>query len=298
MNAVKDYRSTFVKKGCERKVVEAYSYFGYRLESLQYVESDSEPWERYIYAFDTNEVYDALGAYPAPAKKKPYPFPGYVTLVFSLDKNDPNFAYYKNVYRLYRRVQFDIFTVSQRAQEQKKKMIMPLTFWIIYILLGLGSAALVLAAHFYNRNMINSGHTGILFSWSRVPQYFATFNEFLTSKAYVIGLITAAVAGGLIVFHFLWDLIYHGSKAAINNSAKRKLEDIRHIILRDVRQKKYPNIDSSELRRIENARGIYNQTSYNSETRRRDDAVYKHQKDKQEKRRLRREARAARRKAR
>lgn len=284
MREVKDYRSTYIRKGSERKVISAYKLFGYDVESFQYVESDNEPWERYIYAFNTDEIYDALAGYPAPARKKPYPFPGYVTMVFSLDNENPEYAYYSNVYRLYRRVQFDIFTCSERRKTHRKKMIMPLTFWVVYLLIAIAGAGMIGVTHFYQQNKISSGSTGILFSFNLISSYFESFNDFLSCKAYVIGLVLMAVGVGLIVLHILWDLIYHGLKASANGSSRKKLIKMRNVVLAEVRKKKYPNIDLKELRAIENSHGIYDKTPFTSELRRHEDAVYNTQSRKQKKR--------------
>lgn len=284
MKAFKDYRHTFIKKGSEKDVVEAYALFGYKLESFQYVEADVEPWERYIYAFDTNEIFDALGAYPAPARKKPYPFPGYVTMVFSLDKEDPDFAYHYNVYRLYRRVQYDIFVCSERQKAQKKKMIMPLTYWVLYIVICLLGAAAIVGMHFYEQRKINSGLSGILFRPSLISSYFEGFKDFLSCKAYVIGLVALGVGVGLIIFHVLWDLIFHGIKASINKSSKNQLIGMRSVIIDHARAKIYPTIDTEKLRQIENDRGIYSSTTYTSERRRKEDASFQHLAHKQKSR--------------
>lgn len=295
MNADKDYRSTFVQKGCERKLIESYAYFGYKLENMQYVEADNEPWERYIYAFDGSQINDALAAYPAPAKKKPYPFPGYVTMVFSLDKKNPNYAYYSNVYRLYRRVQFDIFAVSERRKVQKKKMILPLTYWIIYILLALIGVGIIVGTHLVEQNSIGRGYFGLLFYFNWIPFYFQNMSAYYACLLYSIGLIVVMVGAGLLLFHILFDLIYHGIRAAVNGSSQDKLEGIRHLVLDAVKNRKYPKIDTSELTRIENARGIYNATSYTPDKRWRDDADYKKILEKEKVREHR--ARRARRKA-
>lgn len=275
MSAPKDYRKTFIRKGSEKKVVEAYNLFGYKLESFQYLETDSEPWEKYIYAFNENEIYDALGAYPSSARIKPYPFPGYVTMVFSLDPESPDAAYYYNVYRLYRRVQFGVFTCSEHQKKQRKKMITPLTFWILYLLIALLGALAIGGMHFYQQRQISAGSSGVLFSFSLISQYFETFNDFLSSKAYVIGICLIGVGLGLLVFHILWDLIFHGIKASVNGSSKKSLIKMRDSIIGYVKRKKYPVIDMEKLRAIENSRGIYNSTKYTSQRRRKEDATFK-----------------------
>lgn len=260
MSKVKDYRSAFVEKGAEREVIKAFHCFGYKLESAQYSEVDSEPWESKIYAFDKTEVYDALGAFPAPAHKKPYPYPGYVSLLFSLDPNNPDYAYYTNVYRLYRRVQFDIFTLTERNKKQKRKMLLPAFFWIVYLLAAIVGVVLIMVAH-YNGALFSFEDIPALFSYEGGDYYLLRF----------IGVLCVLIGGGLLILHNIWRLIFHGIRKHIAKRDAETLINMRKIILKEARRKLYPGLNYQILRQIENDRGIYSGTPYGNDARRRDD---------------------------
>lgn len=264
MSKMKDYRNAFVEKGCERDVIKAYSVFGYKLESAQFTEVDPEPWEARIYAFGKTEIYDALGAFPAPVHKKPYPYPGYVTLMFSLDPENPDYTFYSNVYRLYRRVQFDVFTLENRRKTQKKKMLLPAFLWVIYLLAIIAGAVLMGIAYF----------RGVKFSFDLeyIKLIWRSADSNIDALLCKIGMLCVGIGGGLLILHIIWRLLFHGIKASIANRDIKSLIQVRSLIIKGAKRKLYPGINYQALRKIENNRDIYTGTPYGNDARRRDDA--------------------------
>lgn len=261
------YSSAFVERGIEREVIRGYELFGYTLKNAQYVQIDPEPWQRKIEAYDRTEINDAVAGNPVYPKNKPQPFPGYVTLFFEREIGGEQYPYYKNVYHLYQRVQFDVFSMKERREEHKRKLNLPLPFCFLYLaLLLLGIAGIVFS--------IVRGYIPDVGQLGEVINYSLGHMTGVGRRYLLIGMSAICIyaGAGLFVGHYLLRLIYHSIRAiSANMTMKELIREMRDPILDSVAKKQYPSIDFEYLREIENKKGIYSGTVYNKERRRKDD---------------------------